>query len=126
MSIRMERKVSLFRAFACAFKGIAATAKERNFKIELCFGAAALILGCVFSLSLTEWLAVAICIGLVLGGECFNSSVEAIVDLVSPDFHVLAGKAKDCAAGGVLLCSLVSFVVGCIIFIPKILNLIGV
>lgn len=121
----MEDKFTLFQAFACAFKGIIKTAKERNFKIELCFMCLAIILGVFFSISALEWVCVVICFGLVLGGEVINSSVEAIVDLASPDFHVLAGKAKDCAAGGVLLFSIASFVVGCIIFIPHILMFFG-
>ena len=64
------------------------------------------------------------CFGLVLGGEALNSALEYIVDLASPDYHVLAGKAKDCAAGAVLLFAVASFVIGCIIFIPKLLALI--
>ena len=60
----------------------------------------------------------------VLGGEALNSALEYIVDLVSPDYHVLAGKAKDCAAGAVLLFAAASFVIGCIIFIPKLLALV--
>ena len=61
---------------------------------------------------------------LVLGGEALNSALEYIVDLASPDYHVLAGKAKDCAAGAVLLFAAASFVIGCIIFIPKLLALV--
>ena len=68
---------------------------------------------------------VIICCGVVLGGEVINSSIEAIVDLVSPDYHELAKKAKDCAAGGVFLFSLASFIVGCVMFLPRILHLIG-
>lgn len=72
-----------------------------------------------------EWLVVVVCFGLVLGGECINSSIEAIVDLASPDYHELARKSKDAAAGGVLLFSLASLVVGLIIFVPRILALLG-
>lgn len=122
----MNEKFNLKSAFGCAFKGIFATASERNFKIELCFGALVIILGFALSISPLEWLAVIICIGLVLGGEVFNSAVEAIVDLASPGYHELAGKAKDCAAGGVLLFSLGALAVGIVIFLPKLLALIGV
>lgn len=121
----MNSKFSLLQAFKCAFKGIFATAKERNFKIELCFMTLAIVLGLVFSISFLEWLCVIICFGLVLGGEVINSAIEAVVDLASPEYHELAKKAKDCAAGGVLLFSIASFVIGCLIFIPRILSLLG-
>ena len=99
----MNSKFSLLQAFKCAFEGIFATAKERNFKIELCFMTLAIVLGLVFSISFLEWLCVIICFGLVLGGEVINSAIESVVDLASPEYHELAKKAKDCAAGGVLL-----------------------
>lgn len=121
----MNSKFSLLQAFKCAFEGIFATAKERNFKIELCFMTLAIVLGLVFSISFLEWLCVIICFGLVLGGEVINSAIEAVVDLASPEYHELAKKAKDCAAGGVLLFSIASFVIGCLIFIPCILSLLG-
>ena len=121
----MNSKFSLLQAFKCAFEGIFATAKERNFKIELCFMALAIVLGLVFSISFLEWLYVIICFGLVLGGEVINSAIEAVVDLTSPEYHELAKKAKDCAAGGVLLFSIASFIIGCLIFIPRILSLLG-
>lgn len=121
----MNSKFSLFQAFKCAFEGIFATAKERNFKIELCFMMLAIVLGLVFSISFLEWLCVIICFCLVLGGEVINSAIEAVVDLTSPEYHELAKKAKDCAAGGVLLFSIASFVIGCLIFIPRILSLLG-
>ncbi len=121
----MNSKFSLLQAFKCAFEGIFATAKERNFKIELCFMTLAIVLGLVSSISFLEWLCVIICFGLVLGGEVINSAIEAVVDLASPEYHELAKKAKDCAAGGVLLFSIASFVIGCLIFIPRILSLLG-
>ncbi len=122
----MTRKgFSLAAAFRCALQGIFDTAHERNFHIECCFMVLCIVLGFAFAISTVEWLIVVLCLGLVLGGECFNSSVEAVVDLVSPEFHELARKAKDAAAGGVLLFSIASFVIGAIIFLPRILTLLG-
>lgn len=122
----MTRKdFSLLSAFKCAAQGIIDTAHERNFHIELCFMVLCIVLGFGFGISVTEWLVVVVCFGLVLGGECINSSIEAIVDLASPEFHELARKSKDAAAGGVLLFSIASLVVGLIIFVPRILALLG-
>lgn len=116
----------LHEAFSCAMRGIADTAHERNFIIELCFMVLCIILGFTFSISFTEWAIVIICFGLVLGGECFNTALEAVVDLASPDYHELARLAKDAAAGGVLLFSVASLLVGVIIFLPRILILVGI
>lgn len=120
-----KSKVTLVAAFACAARGIAVTAKGRNFKIELGFAIAALILGIICSISTFEWLVVAACCGMVLGGEVLNTALEAVVDLVSPDYNELAGLAKDCAAGAVLCFAIASFIIGVIIYLPKLLHLIG-
>jgi hypothetical protein len=53
---------------------------------------------------------------LVWAAETFNTALEKLVDLVSPEYHPLAGKVKDIAAGAVLIVSLMSVVVGGIIF----------
>jgi diacylglycerol kinase len=50
-----------------------------------------------------------------------NTSIENIVDLVSPDYHPLAGKAEDIAAGAVLVCAIISVIVGLFVFGPKIM-----
>ena len=113
---------SLPAAFRHALDGIVTTlVRERNFKIELCFAVAAAILGIWLNISSAEWACVAICVGVVLSGECVNTALEAVVDLVSPDYHELAKRAKDCAAGAVLLTSIASLFVAAFVFLPKML-----
>ena len=119
-----QNHFSLQHAFSCAWQGIGDSAKERNFRIELCFMILCIVFGFVFSISSVEWIVVILCFGLVLGGECFNTALEAVVDLASPQYHELARIAKDAAAGGVFLFSIASFVIGVIIFLPRILQLI--
>ena len=116
---------SLGRAFACAARGIADTAHERNFRIELAFLVLCVVLGFAFGISAVEWLACLICFGLVLGGECLNSAIEAVVDLACPEQAELARRAKDAAAGGVLVFSLASLAVGLVIFAPRLVALVG-
>ena len=66
-----------------------------------------------------------IVIGLVLVSEIINTAIERLVDLVSPKYNKLAGEVKDIAASSVLLMCIFSLVVGVIIFVPKIINLLG-
>ena len=84
-----------------------------------------IILGLIVELSLVEWLFCLILIGLVIATELINSSLEAVVDLVSPNKNSLAKVAKDTASGAVLVLALTALIVGLIIFIPKIIILIG-
>lgn len=116
---------SLAAAFRCAARGIADSSHERNFRIELVFLIFCVVLGFAFAITPIEWVVCIVCCGLVLGGECFNCALEAVVDLASPERCELARVAKDAAAGGVLLFSIASFLVGAIIFAPRILQALG-
>ena len=110
-------------SFRHALDGIGVASKGRSFRIQLAAGVAVVTSGLLFRISPGEWIAVVLCIGLVLGGECANTALEAMVDLASPDRHPLAKRAKDAAAGAVLLFSLTSAVVGAIVFLPRLLGL---
>ena len=110
-------------SFRHALDGIGVASKGRSFRIQLAAGVAVVTAGLLFRISPGEWIAVVLCIGLVLGGECANTALEAMVDLASPDRHPLAKRAKDAAAGAILLFSLTSAVVGAIVFLPRLLGL---
>ena len=58
-----------------------------------------------------KWVMFVICIGFTLVTEALNTAIEYVVDLVSPDYHVLAGKAKDVAAAAVFLSALTAVTV---------------
>ena len=106
------------RSFKFAFNGIKLLiTKEHNAWIH-CFAAVCvLIAGMVFGLSRMEWIAVTIVIGAVLAAEAVNSSIEALADLVSPEYNE---AIKRTAAGAVLLMAIAAAIVGFVIFIPKI------
>ena len=111
------------KSFVYAFAGIAsAVCGERNMRIHLVAAFAAVSLGTWLGLSAGEWVAVVICCALVMSLECLNTAIEAAVDLASPEIHPLAKKAKDCAAGAVLIAAIGSAIVGCIIFAPKLMR----
>jgi diacylglycerol kinase len=114
-------------SFGYAFKGIATLfSSQPNARIH----AVALVLvtafGFYFKIEKTEWLAIALIAALVLSAEAMNTAVEFVVDLVSPDYHPLAGKAKDVAAAAVLLAAFGAVIVGLIIFLPKICALFNI
>ena len=108
-------------SFGHAFRGVVSALRS---EIHLRFHALATVitvgLGAYFGLSRTEWALVAVAVGTVWSAELVNTAVEAVVDLVSPDYHPLAGKAKDVAAAAVLLAALAALVVGLLIFGPRV------
>jgi len=111
------------KSFGYAFQGIGNfIRKEPNAWIHCTAVVVVTSLGLYYGISATEWCIVILCFGLVLMAEAFNTAIERLVDLVSPDFHPLAGTIKDVAAGAVLLGAIASAIVGCIIFIPYIID----
>ena len=108
------------KSFGYAFKGIKTVfSTEANMKIHILIAILVVICGFFFRISITEWMLCLICFGLVISLEMMNTAIEKTIDLVSPEFHSLAEKAKDAAAGAVLVSAIIAAVVGLIIFIPK-------
>ena len=68
---------------------------------------------------LWKWVSVLLCSGLVLAAEALNTAVEYVVDLVSPDYHILAGKAKDVAAGAVLFTAVFSGIIAILLIVDE-------
>jgi diacylglycerol kinase (ATP) len=111
------------KSFSYAFKGLSILFKtQANARIHLVALGAVVVAGLFFSLSISEWCLCSLCIGMVLAVEAVNTAIESIVDLVSPDYHPLAGRAKDVAAAAVLLTAISAAVVGILIFLPKIIQ----
>ena len=113
------------RGFGYAFKGLGYAAKTQlNFRVHLVASLLAVFMGYALHISINEWLWIAFCIAIVLMAELFNTALEFLVDLVSPEYNKLAGHVKDVAAGAVLVAALFALITGGIIFIPKLLLLI--
>ena len=106
--------------FGYAWNGITASYRsERNLRIHVAVGLTAVALGAWLRLSRGEWCWIALCIALVIMAELFNTAIEAWVDVVSPDEHPLAKKAKDAGAGAVLVAAAFAVVVGALVLFPK-------
>ena len=108
------------KSFGYAINGIRhLISTEHNAWIH-CFAAVcAVTAGWLAGLSAAEWIAVTFAIGLVLAAEAVNSAIESLADVVSPEYNEGIKRAKDLAAGAVLLLAVAAAVTGLIIFIPK-------
>lgn len=108
-------------SFQHAIKGISLVFKsEKNMQIHFLFAVLVILFGFLFEITIIEWMFCLLSIGSVLGAEMINTAIENLVDLASPKRHALAGKAKDVAAGAVLVSAFFAAVVGLIIFAPKV------
>lgn len=112
------------RSFRYAWAGIKALVRsEHNARIHLCAAATVLVSGWLLGLKPWEWAVVSICIGGVFMAEGFNSAIEALADKTCREPDPLIKRAKDIAAGAVLLFVGGAVAAGLIIFLPKILRL---
>ncbi len=114
---------SLVASFRFAGEGLAHLVRtQRNARIEIAIGLAAVALGLWLGLAAMEWAVLVLTIALVLILEGLNSAVELVVDLASPERHPAAKAAKDLAAGMVLIAALASVAVGIALFGPRLLS----
>ena len=116
------RRQSLAASFGHAFEGIrAGVLEERNMKIHCAAAVLVILFGLLLHISVTEWCICFALFGLIMGLELVNTAIEAVVDLATQDFHPLAKRAKDTAAGAVLIASIMAAAAGLIIFLPRLL-----
>lgn len=110
----------MIRSFSYAFEGVIALFRyENNARFHLIAAFGVVLLGIVLGLERFEWALVAIVVGAVWAAEAFNTAIEKLCDLVSPDYHPQIKAAKDLAAAGVMITSVVAVVVGAIVFGDK-------
>ena len=83
------------------------------------------VFGIWLQISKTEWMICFILFGLILALELVNTAIEATVDLCTEERRPLAKKAKDAAAGAVLIAAVFAAIIGVMIFIPRLLGVFG-
>jgi diacylglycerol kinase len=109
-------------SFGHAFRGIwSALRSEVHMRYHAVATVVVVGLGLYCRLERLEWALVGLAVAGVWTAELMNTAIEALTDLASPDFHPLAGKAKDVAAGAVLLAAAGAVVVGALVFGPHFL-----
>ena len=112
------------RSFGHAFRGLKVLLQTQpNARIHAVATVLVVAAGLAFGISPVEWALIVLAIASVWTAEAINTSIEFLVDLVSPEPHPLAGKAKDVAAGGVLVAAIGSAFVGGFVFGPHLLKM---
>lgn len=112
-------------SFRFAFRGIGLMLRsEPNARIHALAALVVVASGFLLDIERTEWLIVILTIALVWSLEALNTAVEAICDLTSPEQHPLVERAKDVAAGAVLISSVAAVLVAALIFGGRLLALV--
>lgn len=130
MNLRQKRKMQvktkkLINSFKYAGEGIVSSFKsERNMKIHIFIMIMVIIFGFLLEISKLEWIICVMLFSAVISGELFNTAIETIVDMVSPEKNDKAKLAKDVSAGAVLVVALGAAIAGVVIFVPKVVGLV--
>lgn len=107
----------MIKNFAVAFRGIGIAVREQmNMKIHLLAVLIVSLAGLYFRISDVEWTIVILCFMVVITAEIINTAIEEIVNFISPEYNIIAGKIKDLAAGAVLCAAIGAIFVAFIIF----------
>ncbi|MBC8488665.1 MAG: diacylglycerol kinase family protein [Bacteroidetes bacterium] len=129
MTHKKHKKFSVKKrllSFKYAFRGIGFMIQtQHNARIHLIATIIVIFLGVTLKVSLTEWCLLIFAIGIVLSSELFNTSIEFLTDLLSPEYQKRAGMVKDIAAGAMLISAITSAIIGLIVFLPRVIHFIS-
>ena len=110
----------LFKAMRWSMQGLrAAWRHEASFRLEALLFVVLLPLALWLGHGALEKIALFLPLALVLSVELLNSAIEAVVDKVSPEFHELAGRAKDMGSAAVFLLLVSTALVWALILLPR-------
>jgi diacylglycerol kinase (ATP) len=112
------------RSFGYAAAGLRAMlALQHNARIHAVATLAVLALSAALGLSGSEWRWIIAAIAAVWSTEALNTALESLADAVAPDPHPLVGRAKDAAAGAVLVAAIGAALIGLLVLGPHLLAL---
>jgi len=112
------------RSFKVAFNGIWIMLKtQQNAWIHLVATIVVVIAGFLLNVSGSEWCWLILAIMVVWSTEALNTALELLADVASPEFHPLVKKAKDVAAGAVLISAIGAVAIGLIVLGPYVIEL---
>lgn len=109
---------NFFKSFKTALKGLALAYKsQKNFRIHIVAAIIVVIMAFLFKFSCLEFCLLLFAIGFVMASELFNSVIEFALDaLYKNKYSKLVKMAKDIAAAGVLIATVTSVLIGCLLF----------
>lgn len=123
MNPKQEYK-KILNSFKYAIQGFFSAFKtERNMKIHILAMFVVIALGIWLKLNPIEWCLIVVAIVIVISAELFNTAIETVVDMISPEKNEKAKIAKDISAAAVLAVAIGAAIIGIIIFIPIIKSL---
>ena len=128
MELRNKSKyrgiVRIFFSTKYSIQGlIYAYKNEKSLIIHGILSIIAIVLGFCLNISINQWIVLLIALGVILMIELLNTAIEAIVDMVTLEYHELAKIAKDCGSAATFVASVIGLIIALVIFIPKILLL---
>ena len=116
MNVGRLRPKARMRSFLCALRGVGYVLRTQpNAWIMVAAAACTFAAGLILRVSRIEWCLLITAICLVIAAEIFNTALESLTDLVSPEYHPLAGRAKDAAAGAVLVSAFLALAIGILV-----------
>ena len=117
----MKKNKTIIKAISNAFNGMRYFfLHERNGMLQLAITTLVIALAVGLRITTSEWLFVVVCIGFVIGLEMLNTAIENLCNMVQEEYHPIIKIVKDVAASAVMWASIMSIVIGLIIFLPKI------
>lgn len=112
------------RSFKYAFRGIGTMIRtQHNAWIHAIATAAVVLAGFFWRIERQDWNWIILAIVSVWTAEALNTAFEFLVDVTNPTFHPLVRKAKDVAAGAVLITAVGSVIIGVLILGPHLVNI---
>lgn len=119
----MKRKLHKFiKGFDYASQGVFSGFDERNMKVHGVAATVVLLAGWYYSISTYEWLVVLVLIGAIWSAEMVNTAVEEVCNILNDTNDIaphVTKRARDVAAGAVLILAVVAVICAALIFIPK-------
>ena len=113
------------RSFRFAARGVREMIRAGgNARIHFAATIAVIIAGVVLKVTAGEWSALVLAIGLVWAAEGLNTAIEILANRISREHDELIGRAKDAAAGAVLLAAIAAAIVGLLVLGPRVWALI--
>ena len=110
------------RSFVYAGRGLRTMlASQHNARVHAVATVTAVGMGLTVGLERMEWTVLVLAIVSVWTAEALNTAFEFLCDVASPEFHPLVEKAKNVAAGAVLICAIGAAIVGGLLFWPHVM-----